>query len=121
MAELDLEIVGVNRSAQLDFLDAAGVLVFARFLFLLGLFVPVPAVVDYTADRWGGIWSHLDKVHVVCAGHFDCLMQGQDAHLGTLWPDNSDFASANLAVDPDSRSSRRRMGTIWATQGALLQ
>ena len=40
VCKFDAQVMGINTRAELDFLDGGSVLVFARFFFLFGLFVP---------------------------------------------------------------------------------
>jgi hypothetical protein len=51
----DAEIVRVDVRAELDFLDLVGVLVFARFLVPLGLFVAELAKINQPANRRHGV------------------------------------------------------------------
>jgi hypothetical protein len=118
MHDFDAEVMGINPGAKLDFLDGGGVLVFAGFLFALGLFVAEFPEVHEAADGGIGVGRNLDEVHAVDAGHIQGFVKGKNTQLFVVL-DDADFPGTNLAVDPDKRSGRRTWSER-ATQGTLV-
>ena len=108
MHDLDAEIVRIDARAQLDLLDGGGVLVLAGFLLLLGQLIAELADFDDAADRRDGVGGNLDEIHAVLAGQVQRLIEGKNAELLALRPDDAHFAGADFAVD----AHLRRVGGV---------
>ena len=100
VAELDPEVVRIDRRAELHFFYLVGVMVLLGFLFFFGLLVAELSVIDQATDRRGRIGGNLDEVHAVSARHVDGFGKGDDSELGAIDADDPDFAGADFAVDP---------------------
>src|SRR3954452_13463413 len=98
--------MSVDRGAELDFLDPVGVLMLLGFLFALGLFITVLAVINQAADRRRGIWCDFDEIDRFFAGQGQSVTQGQNAELLAFRSDNSNFAGTDFPVDPDEGACR---------------
>ena len=71
MLLLDAKIMRVDVRAKLDFLHLVGVLVFARFLIPLGLFVAEFAKIHQSANRRHSLRVDFDQIHLLGAGQID--------------------------------------------------
>jgi hypothetical protein len=103
MHELDAQVMGINARAELDFLDGGGVLVFARFFFLLGQFVAELADLHQAAHGRVGRGRNFHEVNAMLAGDHEGIVQEEDAEIFVVSINDADFAGADFAVDPEVR------------------
>ena len=73
MLKFHAEIVRINGGAKLDFLNFGGVLMLARFLIFLGLFVAEFAEVNEPANRRGSVRGNLDEIDALLPGQVQAL------------------------------------------------
>ena len=99
LLDADVEVGDVDLGGQTDFLDIHNLLVLAGFLFLFGLFKAELAVVHDAAHGGLCLGGDLYQVQTPLDGGIHGLLQGNDAQLGTVAVDQSNFLITNLFVD----------------------
>ena len=120
MLQFHREVVRVNIRTELHFLDLVGMLMFARFLFLLGLFVAILAKIHQTTDGRRGVGRDFHQVHPLVSRQSDGFAQGQNPQLLLVRVDDAHLAGADFPVDTRKRRRRRKgTGRERATQEAL--
>ena len=101
VTRLHAEIVGVDRRAELDFLDLVGVLMFPGFLFLFRLFVAELAIIDQAADGGRCVGRDFNQVDSLGARQVDGFAELENAKLLAILGDDANFSGANFPVYPD--------------------
>jgi hypothetical protein len=97
----ELVVVLVHVDAELDFLDVDDLLVLLGRAFLLFFFVEKLAVILNATDRRIGRRGNLYQVESSFAGNFERLKRLQDAKLGSVFVNHTDFAGANALIGAD--------------------
>ena len=99
----------INLRAKLNLFDLGGMLMLLGFLLALGLLVAELAEVHYPADGRRGVGGDLDQVQPVGARQGERIPEAENPELSAIRPDHPDLTGANLPVNPDERSGRRRI------------
>jgi len=97
----ELVVVLVYVNAELHFLDVDDLLVLLGRAFLLFFFVEKLAVILNATDRRIGRRGNLYQVESSFAGNFERLKRLQDAKLGSVFVNHTDFAGANALIGAD--------------------
>ena len=104
MAQLDAEVVWINRRTELNFFYLSGVLVFFSFLVALGLLVPVFAVIHDSAYGRHSVWSYFDEIHAVASRHVDRIAERNNSELLTVNAYDSNLTGTYLPIDLNERA-----------------
>ena len=96
---LGIKIVGVNVQGKTNFLNVNDLLIFFGFLFTLGLFEAVLAVIQNLADRRGGLRSNLNKVKIFFGSNLQCFFGRHDAQLFAFFTYQTHFFVTDLLID----------------------
>ena len=108
MLLFDSKVVRIDVRAQLNFLHFVGVMVLARLLVLLGLFVAELAKINQPADRRYGLRIDFDQIDSLGASQIDRLAQRQDTKVLLLCINNADFTGTDFPVNSRERGGRRK-------------
>ena len=107
-AGLDLIVVRVDVRTQLDFFDFDDLLPLARLSLLLLLLELVLAVIQDFADRWLGVWRHLNEVQTCFFRRFERGDSGHDPLFFAVLIDQQDFGNSDLVIDTRAVFGRGR-------------
>ncbi len=99
VTHLGLEIGNVGVQAEAHLFDLHHALIFAGFLFALGLLKAVLAVVHNAADGGLSVGRDLDQIQFTLVGEFLRLASGHHAELFAVGADHADFRVADLFID----------------------
>src|ERR1700730_5237200 len=102
---LDVDLLGVvvvlgDLRTELDLADRDLLLVLARLLLLLRLFVLVLRVVEHAAHRRLGLGCHLDEIEVALSGIAQRVVDLHQADLLAVLADEADLWNPDALVDP---------------------
>ena len=99
VAELRVEVVGVDTGRHTDLLDLDDTLIFLGFLFLLRLLETELTIVHDLTHGGIGAGSDLNKIKLVFLGYLQRRRCGHDAELLALTADQAYFFIKDLFVD----------------------
>lgn len=99
MALLGFVVVVIDLEAEPDFFQSHVGLILPSFTSLLGRFIFELAVVHEFDNRWLGLRRNLYKVQIGRASKVECLSDGDNSNLFSVWSDESDLWNSNAIVN----------------------
>jgi len=105
MLDLEGQVVVVGLGSELHFLNLDVDLFLLGFLQFFTLLVFELAEVHDTTDRRDRRWRNLHQVQLLSFGQRQGLLNGEDAELLAVRPDDPDFAGSDGLIDVNGRFS----------------
>ena len=99
VAHLRVEVADIGVETQTNLFNFHNVLILSGFLFALGLFEPILAVVHDTAHRRHGIGRDLHQIQIAIIRHTLRVAGRHHTQLGTVFPDQAHFGVTDLLID----------------------
>ena len=94
-----VQVADIDIRGQANLFDLHDALIFARFLFALGLLETEFAIVHNFADGRLSLRGDLNQIHALFHGDILRLLDGDDAELFAVVVDQADFLVADLFID----------------------
>lgn len=99
MALFSFVVVVIDLEAEPDFFQSHVGLILPSFTSLLGRFIFELAVVHEFDNRWLGLRRNLYKVQIGRASKVECLPDGDNSNLFSVWSDESNLWNSNAIVN----------------------
>lgn len=120
VAQFDSKIMRIDGGAQLNFFYLVGVLMLLGIFILFRLLITELAEINQATHRRGGVWSDLDQIYSLRAGHVDGFAEGDDSELLATRAYDAYFACTDLAINSNKGVGRSLTRSERATQDTLF-